>query len=48
MKTYQMTFNAGGCEVSVPVSAETEAKARQIATLMCIESGGNPKTVKLN
>lgn len=46
--TYQATFNAGGCEVSVPVSAETKSKARQIATLMCIESGGNPKTVKLN
>lgn len=46
--TYKATFNAGGCEVSVPVSAETEAKARQIAVAMCLQSGGNPKTVKLN
>lgn len=45
---YQARFNAGGCEVSVPVSAETEAKARQIAMALCIQSGGNPKTVKIN
>jgi len=46
--TYQATFNAGGCEVNFPVSAKTEAKAFQLATLMCIESNGNVKTVKIN
>lgn len=45
---FQATFNAGGCEVSVPVSAETKVKARQIAVALCIQSGGNTKTVKLN
>lgn len=47
MKTYQITFYVGGCEVTGPVSAETKEKAKQIATLMCLQSGGKPKTVKI-
>jgi len=48
MKNYQSTFFVGTCEVSVSVLAENEKKAYQIATLRCMESNGNVKTVKIN
>lgn len=48
MKKYQLTFFVGTCEVNVSVLAENEKKAYQIATLRCIESKGNIKTVKIN
>jgi len=48
MKTYQSSFYVGACEVNMTISAENENKAFQLATLMCIESNGNVKTVKIN
>ncbi len=48
MKKFNGVFFVGACEVNLPVSAETEQKARQLLTLACINAGGNPKTVKLN